>query len=476
MGEDEGIVFMDDNNIRMSTSVSAKYPTHSKSLNVDTQLINKRASMTKSKSAQNVNEKYKHKETDTENVYIINQNGKKTKASKRKKKRKQANKASSPRTPMFGRLSHSYSVDTHQIREQTPTPIDAFATLNNYFSLNALYAESDGSNSDSMDMQQYHHHAREESLAQTFDSCEVIPALQSVQQKITPYIGTTEKWKPINHELTPDHGDCTKSQNSRKKKAMSFDEEENNNLHHSKPKNIKYKSKKRTKSSASKISRSFLKNKEDKVNNDTICSQQSNDSISSLYMKQNMNLFEPNDAMNHLGIGLIEEYDAMTILDYDEDDDDEDDDDDDDDTLFDINNLNGSQNVGALFNHSKFVKKENVVLRELNGSHSVELLQSIDKPKSIKIKNRSKRSQSLLTGSSNATQKLKQQNDTKLKLKAIERSNEYVESKEMTKNTKTKGKKKKSCYAKKYKRKNKKKELNKNKCWKQEIIHRTSTM
>merc|ERR1712228_327788 len=393
-------------------------------------------------------------------------------------------KTSSPRTPMFGRLSHSYSVDTHQIRakkptftvelvdaspkeedddEQTPTPIDAFATLNNYFSLNALYAESDGSNSDSMDMQQYHHHAREESLAQTFDSCEVIPALQSVQQKITPYIGTTEKWKPINHELTPDHGDCTKSQNSRKKKAMSFDEEENNNLHHSKPKNIKYKSKKRTKSSASKISRSFLKNKEDKVNNDTICSQQSNDSISSLYMKQNMNLFEPNDAMNHLGIGLIEEYDAMTIHD-------------DDDTLFDINNLNGSQNVGALFNHSKFVKKENVVLRELNGSHSVELLQSIDKPKSIKIKNRSKRSQSLLTGSSNATQKLKQQNDTKLKLKAIERSNEYVENKEMTKNTKTKGKKKKSCYAKKYKRKNKKKELNKNKCWKQEIIHRTSTM
>merc|ERR1712228_1080628 len=180
-------------------------------------------------------------------------------------------------------------------------------------------------------------------------------------------------------------------------------------------------------------------------------------------MKQNMNLFEPNDAMNHLGIGLIEEYDAMTIHG-------------DDDTLFDINNLNGSQNIGALFNHSKFVKKENVVLTELNGSHSVELLQSIDKPKSIKIKNRSKRSQSLLTGSSNATQKLKQQNDTKLKLKAIERSNEYVENKEMTKNTKTKGKKKKSCYAKKYKRKNKKKELNKNKCWKQEIIHRTSTM
>merc|ERR1712228_449588 len=68
--EDEGIVFMDDNNIRMSTSVSAKYPTHSKSLNVDTQFINKRASMTKSKSAQNVNEKYKHKETDT----LLNQN------------------------------------------------------------------------------------------------------------------------------------------------------------------------------------------------------------------------------------------------------------------------------------------------------------------------------------------------------------------------------------------------------------------
>merc|ERR1712228_639476 len=241
--EDEGIVFMDDNNIRMSTSVSAKYPTHSKSLNVDTQLINKRASMTKSKSAQNVNEKYKHKETDTENVYIINQNGKKTKASKRKKKRKQANKASSPRTPMFGRLSHSYSVDTHQIRakkptftvelvdvspkeedddEQTPTPIDAFATLNNYFSLNALYAESDGSNSDSKDMQQYHHHAREESLAQTFDSCEVIPALQSVQQKITPYIGTTEKWKPINHEITPDHGDILQPKLLRPKKQSTL--------------------------------------------------------------------------------------------------------------------------------------------------------------------------------------------------------------------------------------------------------------
>merc|ERR1712157_112002 len=92
--------------------------------------------------------------------------------------------------------------------DKTPTPNDAFATLNNYFSLNALYADSDGS-SDSFDMRQFQH-IREQSLRQTFDSCEVIPALQSVQQKITPYIGTAEKWKPPNYELTPDHGDMLK--------------------------------------------------------------------------------------------------------------------------------------------------------------------------------------------------------------------------------------------------------------------------
>ena len=429
-----------------------------------------------------------------------------------------------------------------------PSPADTLTTLNNYFSLNALDKNSDAS-SDSMETRLHHHHARQDSLAATIDSCEVISALQSVKQKITPYIGNAEKWEPPDFDLTPDHGDILKpklfrrkrrskkntitksmynnkvsdigtvhgfkapkyfqtestptkenetfldrdkrwyhkpnkakkpksqpqhryksqsvdinkkkikkkpqrmAKSARTNKEMTFDEEKETN----EPPKSKYtKQRKRVrKSQKSRMSRCFLKDK-DKI-----------------LMESKENETPPpqqNDPTNDINIAQIDQYSpSLVLIDYD--------DDDDEDSMLDVN-MSPVGNIGALFNNSKFAKKDKkVTLTQLNASSSVEF-----PGECIKIRPRTKRSQSLLSASSDATQKLKQQNDSKLKLEAIHSANEYVEHKETNKNTKkknkNKNKKKKSTYAGTYQRKTKKKgkkKGKKNKCWKQHF-QRTSTM